>query len=161
MDVSYSMQQYSEKIVSGLNKFLINLKQRVDHQNILLSVMLFSDKRSYLCRGVPVDLLHPFQKSDIGGFGMTHLYDAIGVILTEWINENRLQHHLYIITDGADNGSKNINKEQAKLYCTEAVKQGWAITHCDVDASNLQCDAVKEVRYEVDELDQLLGRLSL
>jgi uncharacterized protein YegL len=158
MDISYSMKNNAQKMVKGLNNFLESLKHRPDHQDILFSVLLFCDKRTYLCRGVSVDQQQPFTVKQLPQFGLTHLYDAIGALLTEWINEKRAKHFLFVITDGEDNGSKQMNKEQARIYCEEAVKQGWSITHCGVDVSKL---GVKEIRYEMDDLEELIGGLSI
>ncbi len=51
-----------------------------------------------------------------------------------------------------------MNEEQAKQYCIGAKEQGWEITHCGVDVSKL---GVKEVKYGVNELEDLLGSLSI
>lgn len=158
MDVSYSMERQVEKIVNGLNKFVENLRQREDYQCIFFSVMLFSDKRRYLCRCMPISALQLFKKADFCEFGMTHLYDAIGAVLSEWLSEKTSKHHLFIITDGEDNGSKNINKDQSIQYCITAMAQGWNITHCGIDISKL---GVKEIMYEVDQVENLLGSLNI
>jgi uncharacterized protein YegL len=158
VDISYSMQNNAQKIISGLNKFLESLKLRPNHRDILFSVLLFCDTRTYLCRGVFVDQQQPFTMKQLPQFGLTHLYDAIGALIRDHINEKRVKHSLFVITDGEDNGSKQMNKEQARMYCEEAVMQGWCITHCGVDVSKL---GVNEIRYEIDDLEELIGGLSI
>lgn len=162
MDISYSMQSNRDKMLDGLNKFVKTLKQRPDNTHILFSVMLFCERTVYLCRGVPVAGVTPFRAEDLPRYGLTHLYDALGKLLQEWIPEQRAQHHLFVITDGVDNGSKQLTKEQAKQACSAAVQEcGWRITHCDVDISKLDCPGIKQVVYDADNLDQLLGNLRI
>lgn len=157
LDTSYSMIDYSKKIIVGLNKFIQKIKDK--DENTIISIMIFSDKRKYLCKGILVkELLKPFTIIDLGTFGMTHLYDAVGEIIEEWINEKRVKHNLFIITDGHDNGSKYVNEEKATQYCNLAVNQGWDITHCGVDISKL---GVKEIKYNIDEVDDLFVNLQI
>ncbi len=162
MDISYSMQIRVKNMIDGLNKFVHTLRARSDHANILFSVMLFSDKRSYLCREVPVDDLSPFTVYNLPEFGLTHLYDAIGTLFHEWTNETRAQHHLFIITDGDDNGSTQVTKQQATQLCDKMVlERNWTVSHCDVDISKLESFNVQKVVYDVDNLEELLGNLSI
>jgi len=162
MDISYSMQPHAKNMIDGLNKFVDTLRARSDHTNILFSAMLFSDKRSYLCREVPVDDLSPFTVYNIPEFGLTHLYDAIGELFDEWTNETREQHHLFIITDGDDNGSKKVTKQQATQMCDKMVlERNWTVTHCDVDINKLGSFNVQKVVYDIDNLEELLGNLSI
>ena len=93
---------------------------------------------------------------------MTHLYDALGKLLQEWIPEQRAQHHLFVITDGLDNGSRKVTQNQAKHACKVAVQDyGWQITHCDIYANKLNFPGIKQVVYDVDNLDQLLSNLRI
>ena len=162
MDISYSMQRRAQSMIDGLNKFVESLKARPDHEDILFTVMLFSDWRTYLCRGVPVDNVSLFTLRNFPNFGMTHLYDAIGDLVQDWIQEKRARHHLFIVTDGEDNGSKTVSKEQASQACDMVIrKHGWTITHCDVDVSKLDSASVNKVVYDIDDLENILSSLSI
>ena len=157
IDISYSMKKNSESIIKGLNKFVKNFKGSVD---IYLSVMLFCDSRHYLCRAVLIDKVQPFSTKELPQFGTTFLYDAIGAILTEWGNEKGAEHHFFIITDGCDTGSVIFTKNGVSSLCDEAIKNGWRITHCGVDSSNLG-EGVSEIIGGIDDLEGLLGSLSI
>lgn len=162
LDVSYSMREHSQKMINGLNKFVASLRDHLNHCNIIISVILFCDSRTYLCKGVPVDEIKNFTINDLDKFGLTYLYDAIGSVITEWMSEKRAIHHLFIITDGVDNGSKEMTYESMRQYCETAVNQhGWIITHCDIDITRLKCDdkCVKNVHYDINNLEDLLGGL--
>lgn len=162
IDISYSMLSKAEGIIAGLNNFMESLKQREDSHNLLITVVVFCQRVTYLCRGVPVSNVDVFDVKTLPIFGTTFLYDAIGTVLSDWINEHRVHHNLYIITDGDDTGSNNVTKEQANEQCEQAVLDyGWKITYCGVDTGKLVSTSVKQVIYEVNNIEGLLSNLSL
>lgn len=146
-------------MLNGLNKFVENLRS---NDKILFTIMVFCETQSYLCKGVPIKDVKTFTKSQLPPYGLTYLHDAIGALLTEWIPEKRANHKLFIVTDGEDTGSKFVNKKEAISMCNTAVEQhDWVITHCDIDVGKLSCKNINSVRYDVDDLEGLLGCLSI
>ena len=161
VDISYSMKKNSESIIKGLNKFICNLKKMNDGgRNVYLSVMLFCDKFTYLCKATHIPSAKPFSMSQLPEFGLTYLYDAIGIILDDWYPEKNIEHHLFIITDGTDTGSVLTKESEIIMRCEAAVSNGWHITHCGIDSSNLGV-GVLEVGGGIDDLENLLGNLSI
>ena len=161
VDISYSMKKNAESIVKGLNKFICKLRKMKDcGKNIYLSVMLFCDKCTYLCKATHVPNAKPFSINQLPEFGLTFLYDAIGVILDDWYPEKNVEHHLFIITDGTDTGSVSMTESEIIMRCEAAVLNGWHITHCGVDSKNLG-SGVLDVEGGIDDLENLLGNLSV
>jgi uncharacterized protein YegL len=155
------MQSHAGKMVTGLNKFIQTLKTYTNHANIFCSIVIFCHTYYYLYYGYPIDEIKAFSMNILSQTGTTHLYDAIGAVIHDWINEKNVKHNLFIITDGEDNGSKNITKEQAIQLCNMAAESNWNITHCDVDISKLDSSAIKKVVYNIDNLEELLENLTI
>lgn len=162
MDVSYSMLPRSRCMVGGVNKFVSSLRERQDADNILFTLILFSQEFIYMCKSLVVWEVPLFTIADLPTFGQTHLYDAIAKVLNEWIPEKRTNHHLFIITDGMDNGSKLLGEEEAKKACEIAIEDHqWKITHCDVDLSSLVSNKVQKILYNVNNLENMLSSLNI
>ena len=159
IDISYSMKKNSNAIIKGLNCFVDTLQQKKNSNDMYISVVLFSDKIHYLCKFSEIKDVDHFSLNQLPEFGSTNLYDAVGSILTEIIPEKRFKHTFFIITDGADTGSV-MKESEAKSLCDEAVKNGWTITHCGVDAGNLGA-SVSDVHLNIDDLEGLLSGLSI
>lgn len=161
IDISSSMFPRARQLVSGLNNFVNSLKQRVDSQNIYLSLILFNTKLINVHNLVPVCDICTFGSSDVLPFGATFLYDAIGQVLNTWVPRTDMTHNLFIISDGEDTGSMFFSREQASQMCTDASQYGWNITHCDVDVSKLDSNTIRKVVYNADNIDLLFGSLAL
>ena len=160
VDISFSMKKNACAIIKGLNLFVERL-QRGNHTNdIYLSVVLFSSNINYLCRAVPIKEVNIFSISQLPKFGFTFLYDAIGYIVKEWIHEKMVEHNFFIITDGYDTGSILVSASESRELCDDAVKNGWRITHCGVDAGNLGA-GVSEILSDLDDLESLLSGLCI
>lgn len=162
IDISYSMYSKAEYIISGLNNFIESLRHRDDSNKILITVIVFCQKITYLCCGVPVKNVEIFNVKQLPTFGTTFLYDAIGIVINDWINEYRLHHNLYIITDGDDTGSNKVTKEEANKLCEQAVQDyDWNITYCGIDTGKLISNSIKRVIYDVNNVENLLSNLVL
>jgi len=160
IDISYSMKKNSNAIVNGLNSFVDSLRQKRNSNDTYISVILFCDKIHYMCKFSHIKDVDHFSINQLPEFGLTFLYDAVGSILTEMIPEKRFQHTFFIITDGVDTGSTVMQESDAKSLCDEAIKNGWRITHCGVDAGNLGA-SVSDVHMNIDELENLISGLSI
>ena len=162
MDNSYSMLTRARSIVDGVNKFVNNLRHHQDSDNLLFSLILFSHEFTYMCKGLFVQEVPIFTIKDLPSFGRTHLYDAIAKVLNEWIAEKRANHNLFIISDGIDNGSKLLGKEEANQACETAIElHGWKITYCDIELDSLCSDKIQKIVYSADNLENLLENLHI
>lgn len=162
MDNSFSMLSRARSIIDGVNKFIDSLKQRQDAVDILFSLILFSQEFIYMCKGLFVREVPKFRIEELPTFGQTHLYDAIAKVLNEWVPEKRVNHNLFIITDGMDNGSKLLGEEEAKKACEIVIEDHeWKITHCDVNLGSLDSDKVRKIIYDINNLENLLANFSI
>jgi uncharacterized protein YegL len=155
------MESHTGKMINGLNKFIETLKTHPNHANISFSLVVFCHIHYYIYCGYPITTVERLFNNVLSKTGTTHLYDAIGAVIQDWITEKNVEHNLFIITDGEDNGSKNVTKEQAIQLCNMAVGNNWNITHCDVDISKLDSSAIKQVVYNINNLEVLLENLSI
>jgi uncharacterized protein YegL len=160
IDISYSMKKNSSAIIKGLNLFLERLQKVKNANDIYLSVVLFCHKINYLCKAVMVKEVHLFSIKQLPQFGFTYLYDAIGHIIKEWIHEKMVEHNFFIITDGHDTGSMLVSESESRELCDNAIKNGWRITHCGVDAGNLGA-GVSEIPSDLNDLESLLSCLCI
>jgi uncharacterized protein YegL len=162
LDISYSMYHRKQKMLDGLNSFVQNLQRRADSSNIFFTLLMFSEHTYYICKATPVNDICKYDFSVFPPFGNTHLYDAMGQVFRDWISYNNISHNLFIITDGLDNGSRQINKQTASQMCDDAVKKyKWKIRDCHVHISNLESEMVESVHYAIDELDNLFSSLTV
>ena len=160
IDISFSMKKNSCAIIKGLNLFVERLQKGNHVNDIYLSVVLFSHKIHYLCKAVLIKEVNSFSITQLPEFGFTYLYDAIGYIIKEWIHEKMVEHNFFIITDGYDTGSMLVSESESRDLCDNAVKNGWRITHCGVDAGNLGT-GVSEIPSDLDDLESLLSGLCI
>ena len=160
IDISFSMKKNACDIIKGLNLFVERLQKGTHVNEIYLSVVLFSHKIYYLCKAVPIKEVNHFSITQLPKFGFTYMYDAIGYIIKEWINEKMIEHNFFIITDGDDTGSISVSAAESRELCDIAVKNGWRITHCGVDAGNLGA-GVSEIPSDLDDLESLLSGLCI
>jgi uncharacterized protein YegL len=150
------MKTHIPNVVSGLNNFLYNLKQRPD--TIYMSVVSFNDRHDYIVRYENVKNIVSFHESIFKCNGITALYDTICLTMLDVLyNFKNLKSHLFIITDGEDNASKTYTKDDTDQICNESIKSGlWGIIHCHTDVSILN---IPNVVYDVNDISNIFNNL--
>ena len=83
VDISYSMGGYINKVVDGLNNFLLKLKKLSDRQLVYLTIITFSTDVNYVVKSVNVNMIEKFHPFQFNCYGMTSMYDAIGQIILD------------------------------------------------------------------------------
>jgi len=163
LDISYSMKKHSNKMIRGINQCIENLKQIHTNETIYFTLMLFSHTQTYFCKKIPIHDVQSFTQFDIPLYGMTHLYDAMSSAMKEWVTTNDDITNMFVITDGKDNKSRTTDLETVNEMCDVVTRlYGWEITHCGTDTSALRIsDSINDVRYEVDDLENLLQGLGI
>jgi uncharacterized protein YegL len=163
LDTSYSIKPYDSKIIKGLNDFITKMQISMKETDIYVSIITFNNFSRYIYRLNPIE--NSFEKISTEIFiesGVTKLYDAVGTIINDWIDIKNFKHLFYIITDGDDNFSVNYTKESIDKYCDFLIKNNdWEITYCDIDLNNLSCENVKKIKYDINNIDEMLENLSL
>jgi hypothetical protein len=157
IDVSYSMSGFIENAVKGLNEFVVRL--RVMHPSCYLSVVWFNDDWGYVIKGMPVST-QVFTMSNFTCRGTTSLFDCVYDLVNEWgVYDNPT--FMYVISDGDDNSSKRYKEVDVADICSRAIKtKGWMITHCSTETSKL-IPHTKQVRYDVDDIENMMSGLGL
>ena len=158
VDTSYSMMNYIDQVVNGLNKFLIKLKGLSVHHSIYLTVISFNTDVNYVIRCVNVNMVDKFYTFQFNSFGMTSLYDVIGQIFLDFGIYVPYSSHIFIISDGEDNSSKKYNKNTIDSMLNVAQNNNWKITHCHTDVNILD---IPTITYNIEDISSIFDNLSI
>lgn len=158
IDISYSMGGYINKVVDGLNNFLLKLKKLSDRQCFYLTIITFSTDVKYVAKSVNVNMIEKFYPLQFNCYGMTSMYDAIGQIFLDFGLNSKCQSYFFIISDGEDNSSKIYNKQTIDGMLNVAQNNNWKILHCHTDANILD---VPTITYRQEDITSLFENLSI
>ena len=158
VDTSYSMANFINQVVSGLNKFLIKLKVLSVDKPIYLTVISFNTDVNYVIKSVNVNMVDKFYTFQFNSFGMTSLYDVIGQIFLDFGLYVPCSSHFFIISDGEDNSSKKYNKTTIDSMLNVAQNNNWKITHCHTDVNILD---IPTLTYNIEDISNVFDNLSI
>jgi len=122
IDRSHSMITYTQKVINGINNFLVKLKQI----QCYFSLVFFNDDRHYHYWHMPVNEIQFIKDKEYNPYGMTALYDSIDDILNNGDDEKD-SNVLFIITDGEDTMSKHTTKDD--VYNKMLKYKTWLLNH--------------------------------
>jgi len=114
LDSSGSMNRIKDDSIGGYNEFLSLQKDSENFENIYWSLYFFNNHYEQQFTNKKVKDVEFMKNEDFKPHGGTALYDAIGKLLNDTIEESYKNYIVVIITDGLENSSK--------LYTSEAVK---------------------------------------
>ena len=135
LDKSGSMEQIRQAAIDGFNEVLSGIvhaqQQYADTQEHYVSLVVFSDSDvRVVCDNLRVGQVKPLGNDDYEPYGMTPLYDAIGLSLTRLEQRtagcNDVAVVVTIITDGLENASREYNRESIRRMIDEMKGKGWA-----------------------------------
>ena len=160
IDTSYSMSNFIEQVILGLNKFLEKLKclSLKNRQDIYLSVISFNTNIFYIIKHVNVNKIDKFYSFQFNSFGMTSLYDVIGEVLIDFGLIASCSSYFFIISDGEDNSSKKYNKETTDEIVNRAQKGNWKIIHCNTNVNILD---IPTITYNIEDIANIFDNLSI
>lgn len=134
LDKSGSMKNIRNAIVEGLNAYFgeIRLLQEI-HESTLeyyVTLILFGGKRIRIVYDeVPITEIQNFLSSQYKPYGMTCLYDALGLALcrTEIHVEKSIDTivKVSIVSDGLDNSSEEYSSERLRSNIRDLCEKGW------------------------------------
>lgn len=134
LDKSGSMKEMRNAIVDELNEYFcgIHLLQQKNEltQEHFVTLIMFGGKRvTIVYDEVPIKELQPFSSSSYKPYGMTCLYDAVGLALcrTE-IHISKSENTVVIVSivsDGTDNSSEDYSPERLRSIIHDLCKKGW------------------------------------
>ena len=125
VDRSGSMGLVRDDAIGGFNQFLEDQQQQGGNAN--LTLVLFDDEYEVPVTGKPVQDVVPLDRSTFVPRGWTAMNDAIGKALTELEAKNPEKAIITILTDGAENASKEYTADAVKQKIKAAEARGWEV----------------------------------
>ena len=107
LDESGSMQGTESDVIGGFNKFLEQQKSQA-YQKSSVSLYKFNDDSNRVFHDLPLDKVRPLQAQDYRPGGLTALYDAIGLAISEAEKQN----------SQAKSANETERKPAAKIQCS-------------------------------------------
>lgn len=163
LDKSGSMNPLTDDTIGGFNSFIET--QKKEEGECIVSTILFSHVIQVLHNRVPLKDINPITSHDYQTMGMTALIDAIGSTIDHIKNkhiktpkEERPDKVMFvIITDGAENSSKEYSLKQVKNSITECKEfLGWEFLFLGANIDAIQTadqfgiDSSRAVNYNCD-----------
>ena len=139
IDRSGSMQPLKSDVVGSFNALLEEQKKNED---VLVSVVFFSDKAQLIKDREPIEKIGLLQESDYQPSGCTALLDTLGDAI---VHIEQVQHYIRkedrpektifaVITDGMENASHRYNGEKIRKLLDKKNEDGWQFLYL---ASNI------------------------
>lgn len=125
IDQSGSMGAVRDDAIGGFNTFLAD--QQAQGGNANLTLVLFDDRYLVPIEDTPVQNVPPLTQATYAPLGWTAMNDAIGRALTKLEEKNPAKAIICILTDGAENASKEYTAAQIKAKITAAEERGWQV----------------------------------
>lgn len=124
-DRSGSMESIRDDAIGGFNSFLEE-QQKLDGK-ANLTLVLFDDKYEVPVKSVDIQKVKPLTRETFVPRGMTAMNDAIGKAIAELSEIAPEKAVVCIITDGAENSSKEFTNQQVKDKIKEIEAKGWQV----------------------------------
>lgn len=127
LDKSGSMSSMRQQAITGFNRYIAS--QRALPGVTRLTFVQFDDKREVVYESRNVKDVPELDLATYIPDGYTALNDAVGFVLSEHLatcspDETNI---IAILTDGAENASKEYNQEQIKQLLAAAEAKGWEV----------------------------------
>jgi uncharacterized protein with von Willebrand factor type A (vWA) domain len=125
VDQSGSMDIVRNDAIGGFNTFLADQQDQGD--NARLTLVLFDDRYQVPIKDVPIQQVQELTRDTYRPLGWTAMNDAIGKALTELEAKNPKKAIITILTDGAENASREFTSAQIKSKIEAAQERGWEV----------------------------------
>ncbi|WP_162931684.1 vWA domain-containing protein [Mesorhizobium sp. DCY119] len=121
LDRSGSMQTRWAETIGALNAYVAGLAGEKATKKTEVTVAAFDNQDPFLVlrSGVKASDWKPISEDEIRPRGMTPLYDAIGKLVSTVRQDSPKKATIVVITDGAENGSREFKKDAAKSMLDE------------------------------------------
>jgi uncharacterized protein with von Willebrand factor type A (vWA) domain len=140
MDRSGSMLACREEMISAFAQFIAN--QQDTPRSCLVSLYQFNDQFEAVYEGVTLEAVPPLTLEPAGG---TALYDAIAAAVTATERTRPVKVIMVIITDGADNSSREFKGSRGAQQITSIIRrrklEGWEFVFIGADLENIATTA--------------------
>lgn len=125
-DRSGSMSSIRSDAIGGFNTFLKEQKSVKGKANFTL--VLFDDQYEVPVKGVDIKQVEELTEETFVPRGMTAMNDAIGKSLSNLIAKSPAKAVICILTDGAENASREYTPQQVKALVKEVEEKGYQVT---------------------------------
>ncbi|MEO1966385.1 vWA domain-containing protein [Hyphomonas sp.] len=147
LDRTGSMSSIWDEALSSVNAYAANIAGQAGDvaPKITLAVFDAQDGLQFdvLRRAVPPDGWQKVTDKEASPRGMTPLFDAIARLISMAEGDNPDKAVIVIMTDGAENASREVTKEGVKAALDRAEKRGWEIVFLGAEFANFSdADAV-------------------
>ncbi|MDO4430213.1 MAG: VWA domain-containing protein [Lonepinella koalarum] len=167
LDRSGSMSGLEKDTIGGFNSMLEKQKKEKLEGETFITTVLFDHELELLHERQPISKIKPITDKEYFVRGNTALLDAIGKIVlslknlhtcseTEKCVKNSNKVLFIIITDGAENSSREFNLEKVRSLIQEQTKAGWEFLFlgANIDAisvaNSVGIESSKAVTYKAD-----------
>lgn len=126
LDRSGSMSSIREQAISGFNQYINSQR---DLGQTYVTLIQFDDVREVNYASLPIEQVVPLTTETFVPRGSTALNDSVGFVLSEQLATSNPEHTniLAILTDGAENASKEYQLSSVKELIGRAEAAGWEI----------------------------------
>ena len=125
LDRSGSMGSIRAEAIGGFNNFLSAQQAVKGAAN--LTLVLFDDQYEVPVNGVKIKEVKPLTEETFVPRGFTAMNDAIGKALTDLEAKNPKKAVICILTDGAENASKEFTQAQIQAKVKAAEDRDWEV----------------------------------
>lgn len=166
LDKSGSMEPHTTDTISGLSAFM---KEQTD--DTIFTLNLFNDKITTIYSNVNKENVHPLNKLNYRPQGGTALMDAIGAVIkqatddepTSWADQDDSIVTIVIMTDGAENSSKEYTQERINELIEFKKLSGWKFVFLGANqdsfsvAGNIGIDRDATLNFDANEVNAALS----
>ena len=147
LDRTGSMSPIWDEALSSVNVYAGNIAGQAGDvvPKITLAVFDAQDGLQFdvLRRDVPPDSWQPVTGKEASPRGMTPLFDAVARLISIAEADNPDKAVIVIMTDGAENASREVTKDGVKAALDRAEKRGWEVVFLGAEFANFSdADAV-------------------
>jgi len=133
IDNSSSMSPLSKFVVDSFNEQIDHLK-KIKNQKITVTLAFFDSLTDIRIFDKPIEEFHHLKHEEYRPNGMTALNDATGLIIDKFKqtsdpSKKDLSHLFVIITDGAENASKEYSQVSVSNMIKTLQSEGWTFTY--------------------------------
>ncbi|MDX2233003.1 MAG: VWA domain-containing protein [Hyphomonadaceae bacterium] len=157
LDRTGSMQSLWDEALGAVNVYV----EALGDAHVTMAVFDAVDGLQFdlLRTGVPAATWVPVTSADATPRGMTPLFDAIGRIVARAEQDDPDKAVLVIMTDGAENASREMKKDDVKAALARVEKRGWQVVFLGADFAKFSdADAVGLARGQ--QLAMATGQMS-
>lgn len=126
LDKSGSMGSVCDATISGVNEYLLSLKN--DKKNKYdITLTMFDTEVTKYCVAQPMEDVKELDRTSYNPDGMTALYDAVCMTIKETEEKAKKNSKVLnvIMTDGEENSSKEYTQKEMKEKIEQLQKKNW------------------------------------